>query len=200
MKRVIIILCDLLLLFLLSNPLCAQLQVQELDQEIHQYEPVLLEFQIELPGAEYSIDVELTSSSLRIVVVIPTPPKYIYRSMLKVNGAYQSSPLTGATNRKQKGCRTPSSNPQFPDITPNAQGNVGPGITGTNGLSVFNKRIAPKEVGETVARFDANKLPVGLALSTPDPTTGHQHIYPTIVMSFADFQTKLNSIAWVDAP
>ena len=149
-------------------------------------------------GSLNVLDGELTdgitgqwTSNLRILV---TPQqKLIYRSMKKVNNAFVASPLTGAPNSSQKGCRTPASSTS-PDITPNAAGNVGPGITGTNGLSVHNKKILPRQ-GEVIGSVDISNLPAGLGLSPPDPN-GHQHVYPTVVMTFSEFQTKLNSIPW----
>jgi hypothetical protein len=40
------------------------------------------------------------------------------------DGDFIDSPTTGATRSGEKGCRTPTSQPDNPDITPDGDGNV----------------------------------------------------------------------------
>ncbi len=152
------------------------------------------ETRTELPFMDYSIAASVGTSGLSFLLV---EDEYIYRSMrTDDNGDFVDSPTTGATRRGEKGCRIPSSVPAggVVDITPNGDGNVGPDITGNDGLSVYDREIDPFD-GQVLGKVKVSDLPEGLGLSDPDEN-GHQHIIPTTEMSFEDFQTKLNEIPW----
>ncbi len=155
-----------------------------------------------LPFVDVHLDLSVGTSGF-LVAMRSQAEDYIYRSMKKENGEYPDSPSTGAPNGNQKGCRIPESvqgNPNpVHDIDPDNDNNVGPEITGDDGLSVFNKPIDPKGTGHTVGRIKVSDLPEGLGLSDPD-SNGHQHIKPTTEMTFEEFQDLLNDLPWEDAP
>lgn len=148
----------------------------------------------ELPFSGYSIAASFGTSGFSLLLI---EDEYIYRSMrTDEDGDFIDSPTTGATRRGEKGCRIPGSVPAggVVDITPNGDGNVGPDITGNDGLSVYDREIDPFD-GQVLGKVKVSDLPDGLGLSDPDEN-GHQHIIPTTEMSFEDFQTKLNEIPW----
>lgn len=148
----------------------------------------------ELPFSGYSIAASFGTSGFSLLLI---EDEYIYPSMrTDEDGDFIDSPTTGATRRGEKGCRIPGSVPAggVVDITPNGDGNVGPDITGNDGLSVYDREIYPFD-GQVLGKVKVSDLPDGLGLSDPDEN-GHQHIIPTTEMSFEDFQTKLNEIPW----
>jgi hypothetical protein len=152
-----------------------------------------LETRAEIPFSDFSIGASVGTSGLSFLII---EDEYIYRSMkVDEDGDFIDSPTTGATRSGEKGCRTPTSQPDNPDITPGGDGNVGPDITGDDGLSVYDKEIEPRTKKEKVGKVKVSDLPDGLGLSDPDEN-GHQHVIPTTEMSFEDFQEKLNDIPW----
>ncbi len=120
------------------------------------------------------------------------------------NGQWIQSRPDGAKNGRELGARTGSSNPSFPDFPGVKSGAdpVGPGSgnfgnpAAPSGLSAsltfdFGGR------GTNMGSTTVGSLPPGLGARNDHDN--HVSIYPTVPMTFSQYQWQLNHVPWQNA-